>query len=317
MLHQKINSIIIVFLIAVAIITTLFSIGSYWSQPGNIGMFFNGDLVTLTNFAHSLIHHQDQFHNWRLSYASSLFPDFAIIYFLSLLINNAYVVLLFFSLIQISFFILIVTLLFHSIFPKSSGWRVGIILSFLFLVLLARLHPFILYSNYDYLITILTPSFHFGPYLFTLLALLFLIKILFHHHKNKILFFVLSILLLSINISDPLTHYYFTFPALATISIYYFLNYLDRKVYLQILFLLLLSFIFSTLIYYYAPLSFTPKILSIHFSWNDANLMLNILAKHFIENNLFMGIPWLLYLFFTPISLIVDFSKKINKKIFQ
>lgn len=291
-----------------AFIIIVYSIACFWSQNKHIELFLNPDVLTQPLFAHALVYNHAKFFDLHFSNSPSFFPDFAIIYFLSLFIKNAYSIFPIVAFIQITFFFLVIFFLYKSITKSNIGIRLGILSILIFLLVLAKKHSFSVYGNYEYLNIVLLPYFHFSAILLSFLNLYLFINVLFHQKNGYLI--PLSLLIILGGISDPFTHFDFTFPAMLSLSFCYFFKYIDLKKYLYFSIFLIFLFITSYLIYRYVPLPFARPHLKMHFNFNEFKLLATTLLFNFIGNNLTIGIPWLLFTIFAPISLIHSHTKK-------
>jgi len=292
-------------LIVLAVASVFYTIASYWSQPNNVQLFYNPDIVGDPFIIHMLIYNHDSYHNWYLTNAFFLFPDMTLIFLISLFTKLIYPIYPVFAFIQVSAFIILTMSLFKVTVGNKKGAIVGLISTLLFLLLLIYVNNFsVLYTYYDYLNTILSPTFHFGSFIVGIGCAIILMKLL---QQQKIyLFFLLSFLVIITGISDPLLHFYFTFPAIGLVFLLGVFRYLNVKQTVSMLSWFIGMFVAWYIIYNYVPLPFQKIKMQLTFPWEHISNFINtaIAFKNFSGVNTIVYFLDLAFFIFAPISII-------------
>lgn len=297
------------FLLLITLALVFYSIASNWSQLRNATMFDNPDLVGDPYVVHSLLYEHDKFYNWRLTNAFFLFPDIVLIYIISFFTQNIYHVFPLFAFIQVSLFIFLTSILFKVATKSKAGLRLGLVSSLLFLLLLIKIHQFYLYSSYDYIVTIIVPSFHFGSFIIAILCTYLFIKIM--QNSKTYLLILLSFLVIITGISDPLLNYYFTFPAIAIIFFAYLFNYINIKKFINYLCWFISMLVAWYVIYRYLPLPFAKINFQLSFPLFHLDILGNTIKKFILvaRINIPVSFLWLLFILLAPISLIRSYKQ--------
>lgn len=285
----------------------LFALASYFSQPDIAGTYLNPDLNTLTYMAYNVMYEHGQFFAWHIGTSPAFFPEMAVMFFITLFSKNPFINLIIYAVFQITCITILIPAIFKAATNTTAGLRLGIISVFTFLATVIFERSFAPYSEYEYLSTLLSPGFHYGPVL-VIFALIFIFLKMLVSSKIylRVLFFILLVLS---GISDPLTYVYFTFPMVVTLTIFCFCKQLSKKDFLIYSALLVLGFLSAYAICHLMPLQNVPLSFKPTFSFL---LVLDFLKTIvlFLKNNVLWGVLWVSFMLYTPYSMWQSFKTK-------
>lgn len=197
---------------------------AYFTQQINMNIFVNSDELYLIDLCHDL-YNGGNILSWHLPGGPSFFPDLIMIGLINLFTPKVYYIFYYFALIQITLCYILCYFVLKVILKRKVALFLSSVLIW-FSVFAAIYEPIAFY-------TVLTPSFHFGSLLNTLLLLGILFRLFQSNFKNIFLYATFIIILTLAVISDRLISVWFVAPMIISLITLFF--YRDQNSHKNIL----------------------------------------------------------------------------------
>ena len=291
------------FIFSLTVLSFFYYLASIWSSCPTCFGITNSDLTFIPALTHNLIYEKGHFSNWHFSATPFLFPDFVISLFFSLITKNIILNIALSGLLQITFFIIIISLLLTLI----TNHKINLI------TILALIFSTFLLSNEvsklrinELFSAMFQSACHFGGYLMILISLYFFLKICMGTRVKLYvsLFFFTSIISI---VSDVIFVFYLLMPLVLTIILCRLLKYFSKKSFIHLLLLLTVTGFSGYLLYNHLPIHYLRAHTFFHYSSINFLAFMDVMSNFFMKDPLIF-ILFISFLLFAPLSLITSYK---------